>query len=243
MAQPVEPKARKNNHASREGWMRHVAELSQPIFKEFGYTLPDNMRFNIGFPSTGRKGKMTGEWLSPDATGGMHEIIVRNAIDDPYEIIVVMFNQFGHAIAGPARNKAYRDLLLSIGMDVSTGLRSAKPKAALQKRLNAIVEQVGPIPHTAVDYDKIRVKGASTLPAKQRGRQLKAECVFAESDTRCGYVVRVAAGPARDVGPPHCPLHGAMFVHWPDGEEPEDPFTIDGTAEEVPDVLQLEAAE
>jgi hypothetical protein len=45
-------------------------------------------------------------------------------------------------------------------------------------------------------------------PKKQRVRMLKAAC----ATDSCGYTVRVAASWVRDVGPPHCPQHGAMSV-------------------------------
>ena len=40
---------------------------------------------------------------------------------------------------------------------------------------------------------------------------LKAECEV----EGCRFIVRVAASQVANVGPPHCPKHGAMAVHPP----------------------------
>ncbi|WP_428491642.1 hypothetical protein [Rhodopila sp.] len=245
MAAPMEQKVRKNNHDIREVWQRQAIDLTRPIFEESGYRIAENIIPSFGFPSGGKKSKVVGEWIGPEATGGPHEVIIRSAIDDPCEIICAMLNQLIHTITGPERNKAYRDIALSIGMDVSAGLKNARPKPHLQTRLDAIAKEVGPIPHQAIDYDKVRVKGATNRPPKQGTRMLRAECVFVENEKRCGYLVRVSAEWAR-VGPPGCPKHGPTRIEWPDGEQPEQPsgpFTIDGAAEEIPTVPRLEAAE
>ncbi len=56
-------------------------------------------------------------------------------------------------------------------------------------------------------------RGPADRPEKQGTRLLKAVCA-AEG---CDYNVRLVATHAR-LGPPGCPLHGAMTVEWPDGE-------------------------
>ena len=48
---------------------------------------------------------------------------------------------------------------------------------------------------------------------------LKAEC----ETEGCGFIVRVAAKQVKDVGPPHCPKHGAMAVDLPDDEAGDEP--------------------
>jgi hypothetical protein len=49
---------------------------------------------------------------------------------------------------------------------------------------------------------------------------LKAECRQCEKGEK-PYVVRIAAGPAREIGPPHCPRHGAMKVEFPPDDDDE----------------------
>jgi len=53
-----------NIHNSRETWLRAAANELRPYFDSCGYQLPENIRFAIAFPSTGRKGKRVGEALA-----------------------------------------------------------------------------------------------------------------------------------------------------------------------------------
>ena len=56
---------------------------------------------------------------------------------------------------------------------------------------------------------------AALLTAEEtETRMLKAEC---EAEG-CGFIVRVAAKQVKEVGPPHCPKHGAMTVDLPEDE-------------------------
>ena len=57
---------------------------------------------------------------------------------------------------------------------------------------------------------------------------LKAMC---EGIGPCGYTVRLTAKWVQDVGPPHCPKHGAMTVEMPtDEERGEEPGEGEGPA-------------
>jgi hypothetical protein len=57
---------------------------------------------------------------------------------------------------------------------------------------------------------------------------LKALC----SVDGCGFLVRVAAKPVKDIGPPHCPKHGAMTVDLAPDDDAGVP-TVVGLAEAV----------
>ena len=52
----------------------------------------------------------------------------------------------------------------------------------------------------------------------RKNRHLKAEC----ETEGCGFIVRVAAKQVKDIGPPHCPKHGAMVVDLPEDEAEEE---------------------
>jgi len=108
----------------------------------------------------------------------------------------------------------------------------AAPK--LSAWLDSILAETGPIPHAALVMNQrgaakvaIKVGGGiaargddsdadddagdaptSSRPKTQTTRLRKACCA------ECGYTVRVTAK-WLEVGPPHCPLHGAMAL---DGE-------------------------
>jgi len=48
-------------HPNRESWLNDVAGRLRPAFAQMGAPLPDRLRIAIGFPSTGRRAKATGE--------------------------------------------------------------------------------------------------------------------------------------------------------------------------------------
>lgn len=85
------------------------------------------------------------------------------------------------------------------------------------QELEKVAGILGPLPHASLHIDQLPLTGVGPshavpidVPPKQRARMLKAEC-----QPGCAYVVRVAETPAREIGPPHCPKHGEMKVHWP----------------------------
>src|SRR5258708_1440816 len=92
-------------------------------------------------------------------------------------------------------------------------MRQAMPGPLLQDRLTDLAAQLGPLPHARLNIEQGRDnRGPADREKKQGTRMLKAEC----TEESCTFVVRVAATPAREIGPPHCPKHGAMTVQWPE---------------------------
>lgn len=74
-----------------------------------------------------------------------------------------------------------------------------------------IFEAVGPLPHARLEADRnaaanLETEGAptTTAPRKQPSRHVKCACAT------CAYVVRTAREWLDEIGPPHCPQHGAM---------------------------------
>jgi len=52
-------------HPNRESWLNDVVSRLRPAFAQMGAPLPERLRIVIGFPSTGRRAKATGEcWNS-----------------------------------------------------------------------------------------------------------------------------------------------------------------------------------
>jgi hypothetical protein len=95
-------------------------------------------------------------------------------------------------------------------------MRHAMPGLLLRERLVKLAETLGPLPHARLNIERGRDnKGPADRPKKQAARMLKAIC----SNESCAFLVRVAATPVREIGPPHCPKHGAMIVAWPEDEE------------------------
>jgi hypothetical protein len=215
-----------NLHTSREEWLRSATGELRPYFAEVGYQVPDNIRFAIAFPSTGRNGKRVGEcWHSSTSEDQTFEIIIRADIADPLEVLGVLAHELVHVVLPPdaGHGKLYREAALKVGLEGQ--MRHAMPGVLLQKRLIELAATLGPLPHARLNIDRGRDnRGPADRPKKQSARLLKAEC----EGHGCGYTVRVTAKWVRDIGPPHCPRHGPMTVELPADDPAEDSAELAG---------------
>ena len=213
----------KNAHDTRESWLRAAAHDLRSFFEVCGYPIPPNIRYAIAFPSTGRRGPRVGEcWHSSTSDDGNFEIIIRADIADPVEVLGVLTHELVHACvpADAGHGKVYREAALKLGLEGK--MRHAMPGKLLNGRLVRLAESLGPLPHAKLNIDRGRDnKLSADRPKKQRTNLLKAEC----AGKGCGYTVRVTSKWVKDIGPPHCPVHGAMTVHLP----PDDDEAEDGT--------------
>jgi hypothetical protein len=216
--------AKINEHDTRESWLRTATGELRPYFESCGLLVPNNIRFAIAFPSTGRRGARIGEcWHSSTSADGSFEIIIRADIADAVEVLGVLVHELLHAVLPPdaGHGKAYRDAALKIGLEGK--MRHAMPGQLLRGELVKLAETLGPLPHARLNIAQGRDnKGPADRPKKQGTRMLKATC----RDESCAFVVRVAATPVREIGPPHCPRHGEMLIEWPEDEEPGEAETI-----------------
>src|SRR5271154_1537699 len=183
------PEVRKNTHDTREGWLRAAAQELTPYFTSCGLTIPENIRFAIAFPSTGRRGARIGEcWHSSTSEDGNYEIIVRADIADPVEVLGVLVHELTHAVlpADAGHGKLYKDAAIKIGLEGK--MRHALPSQLLRPRLVELAESLGSLPHAKLNIDRGRDNRPADRPKKQRTRLLKAEC---DGDGGgCGYTVR-----------------------------------------------------
>ena len=70
------PILRPNQRPNRESWLADVAARLRPAFAQLGAPLPERLRIAIGFPSTGRRAKATGEcWDSAASADETFEIL------------------------------------------------------------------------------------------------------------------------------------------------------------------------
>ncbi len=140
----------------------------------------------------------------------------------------VLMKQLIHAALpdDAGHGKLFRDAAIKIGLEGP--MRKAEPDAKLQKRLEEIAAMLGPLPHASLHIKESPLTAVNPVvalagPKKQKSRTHAAECL----SEGCGYKVRVATKPVREIGPPHCPRHGAMHVHFPK----DDPEDAEGEAE------------
>lgn len=210
---------RPNQHPNRESWLNDVAGRLRPAFVQLGAPLPERLRIAIGFPSTGRRAKATGEcWDSTASADGTFEILIRPDLAEADGVIALpvaaaLAHELVQAAVGIQAGKgaAFRRVALGIGL---TGpMRATSPGPAFLALAGPILEAVGPLPHARLQPDKKSAKNgmdgeaedAATGPRKQANRHVKCACAT------CGYVVRTARKWLDQVGPPHCPQHGPMI--------------------------------
>jgi hypothetical protein len=220
-----------NYHDTRESWLRAATDELRAYFDRCGYPLPDKIRFAIAFPSTGRKGNRVGEcWHSSTSADEHYEIFIRADLSEAAEVLGVLVHELVHAVVpvDAKHGKKYRDAAVRIGLQGK--MVHALPGELLQKRLDDLAASLGLLPHARLNIERGNDnRGPADREKKQKARMLKAEC---EVDG-CGYVVRVAASHVRNIGPPHCPKHGAMTVDLPAETEGEEPETGDELQEAV----------
>ena len=220
--------AKTNLYDSRESWLRAAAKELAPYFESYGFKLPENIRFAIAFPSTGRQGRRIGEcWHSSTSEDGNYEIIIRADIADPVEVLGVLVHELIHAVLPPdaGHGKLYKEAAIKIGLEGK--MRHAMPSQLLRPRLVALAELLGALPHARLNIERGRDNRPADRPKKQRARLLKAEC----GGKGCGYTVRITAKWVDEIGAPICPKHGAMNVERRDGGE--DSGEVEVVAESV----------
>src|SRR5271170_2635909 len=180
--------AKKNTHDSRESWLRSATAALRSYFESCGFVLPENIRFAIAFPSTGRRGARIGEcWHSSASDDGNFEIIVRADIADPVEVLGVLVHELVHVVlpVDAGHGKLYRDAAIRIGLEGK--MRQALPNQLLRPRLVELAESLGALPHGRLNIERGRENRPADQPKKQSARLLKAEC----GGEACGYTVRI----------------------------------------------------
>jgi hypothetical protein len=230
------PPAKSNVHDTRESWLleathKHLAtyfhSLNHVLPGDVPFAIPENIRLAIGFPSTGRKGKRRGEvWHSSSSEDAHYEIFIRADLADPVEVLGVLVKELIHTALphDTGHGKLFKAAASKVGLQGR--MRAAMPGTLLQERLIEIAALLGPLPHAPLHIEEnplvaVAPVAAKALdrPRKQRTRRLNAQCL-AEG---CGFLVNVTAKQVRDVGPPHCPKHGAMHVEFPPDDDAEGP--------------------
>ena len=218
-----------NRHEFREGWLRAATVELRPYFASAGYNIPENIRFAIAFTSTGRKGNRRSEsWHASSSADNNYEVFIRADIADPVELLGLLVKELVHTALpdGAGHGREFREAAMKIGL--LPPMRETKPAPHLVERLEKIAAMLGPLPH---DRLNITLEPLSAVnPAKpfdhaislnghrtQTSRMFRAAC----KAPGCTFLVRVAAEKVREIGPPHCPRHGAMEVDLPADEQGE----------------------
>lgn len=224
---------------NRETWLHQMAELMRPRFEELGFPIP-KFRVAIGFTSGGQRSNAGAEcWNSHCSDDQAFEILIAPDMVEPYMLCNCLAHELTHAAVGfeHGHKGDFAKVCKALGL---LGPMTATTAGPLFKEYVApFLEKLGPIPHARLKFDRMPLPGpvdpatpgsevgerpaqpriggrASTAKPKQGTRLKKAEC------SQCGYTVRVTAR-WLEIGPPHCPTHGAMDVDVDIPNEEEAP--------------------
>jgi hypothetical protein len=219
---------------NRETWLNDLASKMAPTFAEHGFPLPA-LRVSIGWPSAGKDAPIAGEcWDKSVSADGHFEIFLNPSRADSLAVGATLAHELIHAAVGfdQGHKGNFAKVALSLGFARPLTHVGDDTPEKLAGWLRPMLDEVGELPHAAINYSRqgaTRVKRGSggvvqvpgpdsddsesgnapinTRPPKQGTRLLKAMCAHEE----CGYTVRVTSK-WLEIGPPHCPVHGAMAV-------------------------------
>lgn len=220
---------------NRETWLNALAELMAPRFEELGHPLPPFL-VSIGFTSTGMHGGANGEcWDKRTTADERFTILISPAEATSMAIAAILNHELIHAAVGlkEGHKGAFAKVMQATGME--RPFTTSKPGPAFVAWVQPLIDQLGDIPHSPLVVRQAQTRAKlvkrkgdgvaldeaaqapapveggedrepdSSRPPKQTTRLRKAEC------GECGYNVRVTSK-WLEVGPPHCPQHGAMAV-------------------------------
>lgn len=200
---------------TRDQWLERVAHGLAPALKRLGCTLP-KFRVSIGFPSSGRRGKVLPDGRIGGRIGECHarersgdktfELLIRPDRDDPVEVSGVLAHELVHACVGLEHKHGPEFRRVATGLGLEGKMTATVPGPAFIKLIEPILAKAGDLPHAALSLGSLAVSDA---PPKQSARLIKCEC------SECGYKARVTRTwlDDPDYGPPLCPQHGPMGVH------------------------------
>ncbi len=174
----------------RESWLRECAQELVSDFLRIGLRLElDAIRISCGFPSRnalGRTRRVVGQCFPPRVSEtGLTEIFINPTESDSLRVADILI----HAVIGVecGHRGAFRQAALSIGLEGP--MTATIAGESLKKRLNDLIDQLGPYPHGALfpaENPISRSLPGSHLPKKQTTRMIKLQC------QNCGYVVRTS---------------------------------------------------
>jgi hypothetical protein len=181
---------------TREAWLElATVKLREGLFKRVGETVPV-VRVSVGFPGGGSARKRIGEyWHARATTDQVPQVFISPVLSDAVQVLDVLVHELVHAVTpGDGHKAQFKRVALAVGLTGKMTATVAGP--ALKAELEAMLAEIGPYPHGAINLQDRK---------KQTTRLLKAEC------QDCGYTVRVTRKWVEEAGTPLCPCNGASM--------------------------------
>lgn len=186
---------------NREAWLIKASEKLGVLLEEVGQTAPE-VRVSVGFPKGrgGKKFKAIGQcWSGACAGDGLAQVFIHPELADAVRVLDVLLHEIIHATVGTecGHKGAFKQVALAVGL---TGKMTATEAGEdLKPRLEAIAQELGEYPHSALNSEAGGGK-------KQGTRLIKCEC------DECGYVVRTTAKWLEALGPVFCPCNNEKMI-------------------------------
>ena len=190
-----------------------VEEL-RPLFAGAGHAVP-KVRVACGFPSVkalSPKKRAIGEcWDASTSEDNVAQISISPLLSEasgPGGVLAVLVHELVHAVVGCKCGHRGDFIKVSKKVGLVAPWTATRANDTLEMQLADVAKKLGDYPHSPLHPLFKTVKRQST-------RMQKAEC------GTCGYTVRLTQKWI-SVGPPHCPLHGAMEIEQKGEDENED---------------------
>ncbi len=168
----------------REAWLTAAANMIQTdlILNACGpdHTIPHPFRVSVGYPprSTARS-KVIAVCIKAAASADSHnEIFITPSLDDSHAVLAALAHELVHQADDCASGHQHFFARIARKIGLEGPLTATHAGAELIEYLNMIVEELGPIPHAAIDL--------SIAKKKQSTRMVK---VFCQS---CGWSFRTS---------------------------------------------------
>jgi hypothetical protein len=222
---------------TRETWLNEMANLMAPRFAELGFPLP-KFRVSVGWSASGMDAPVTGECWDKRVSGdGHYEIFLSPRRAESDKVACTLAHELVHAAVGLSHGHKGDFATLALKLGFKRPLTEAQQPQALMAWIQPFIDKLGLFPHSPIGTSlglslrsiTKKVKGGGVALAapiesgedgdepeggepinnrapKQNTRMLKCECPM------CGYIARTSQKWIDEVGPPHCPVHGAMEI-------------------------------
>lgn len=200
---------------NREHWLTELVQRLEPLVAQQSKKMP-KWRISCSFPVTRGRPKAgnyrIGEcWIPERSSDGTSEIFISPVLDDPVKIADVTLHEMCHAVLPPGvgHKAPFARLAKAVGLEGKPTATEASD--ALKIKLKAIIDELGPYPHKALNAEGGK---------KQTTRLLASEC------PSCGYKARITSKWLMEVGPPICPLCQQEFADPTSEDFQENPLSV-----------------
>lgn len=143
---------RKNQHATREGWLTAAMQhLESTLLVEHEHLLPQ-VRVSCGFPYR-MQGKAIGQcWSSQNSEDETFELFVSPVLVDPVTVLATLLHEMIHAAVGTecGHKGEFRKLALAVGFRGKMTATVVEEGTLLHDTLSELAEKLGPYPHGAL---------------------------------------------------------------------------------------------